>query len=516
MNHSLSSSPPAAATLLGRLAPRPFLPALFDRGRREFAACAVAAVLLVLLRSAIFALGEEVYFNSDQAILGLMAKHLSEFRGFPLFFYGQNYMLGVQAWIVAPFFWVLRPSVFAFRLPLVLLNAAAAVVFVRVLYREVGLRPLLAFVAMLPFILPSPIAAASMIDGNGCGAGELFLYVAAFWALRRRPLAFGVLLAIGYLHREFTLAVLPGLAVVALFDRSTWTTAAVRNVLRGAVGFTIAWVVIDDLRLHFYGASLALQVEQLGGHLCFRAAELPARLRYVVTDCLPALLGGRRLSLPPLGIGVAARAGSAVVGFVLLAGLAAMALRLPWTWRRTTRESSFPVYLLVAGLAGLFSYSLACNANVRADPIFRYLHLAFFIPIAIFAAFVRREPRAAWRRAAVAVFLVAAGANLVDTVVAARAAYARPLPTPHRQLADLLVQHRVKYARAGYWDAYVVDFFTREKVIVGTTGKVRIPEYEAAVDAHPDTAATIQRYPCDGGIRQAPWCIAFPSPAPPR
>ena len=52
-----------------------------------------------------------VDFNSDQAIVGLMAKHLSEFRTFPLFYYGQNYMLGVQSWIVAPFFWMARPSI---------------------------------------------------------------------------------------------------------------------------------------------------------------------------------------------------------------------------------------------------------------------------------------------------------------------------------------------------------------------------------------------------------------------
>ena len=61
------------------------------------------AVLLVLVRSVVFLVWGHIDFDSDQAIVGLMAKHLSEFRAFPLFFYGQNYMLGVQAWITAPF-----------------------------------------------------------------------------------------------------------------------------------------------------------------------------------------------------------------------------------------------------------------------------------------------------------------------------------------------------------------------------------------------------------------------------
>jgi len=54
------------------------------------------AVGIVLLRTAVPLCFEQV-FDSDQAVVGLMAKHLSEFRSFPLFFYGQNYMLAVQA-----------------------------------------------------------------------------------------------------------------------------------------------------------------------------------------------------------------------------------------------------------------------------------------------------------------------------------------------------------------------------------------------------------------------------------
>ena len=35
--------------------------------------------------------------HADQAIVGLMAKNLSELRAFPVFFYGQTCMLGVEA-----------------------------------------------------------------------------------------------------------------------------------------------------------------------------------------------------------------------------------------------------------------------------------------------------------------------------------------------------------------------------------------------------------------------------------
>jgi hypothetical protein len=54
-------------------------------------------VALVLLRTAVYLRLESLGFDSDQAVVGLMAKHLSEGRAFPLFFYGQTYMLGVEA-----------------------------------------------------------------------------------------------------------------------------------------------------------------------------------------------------------------------------------------------------------------------------------------------------------------------------------------------------------------------------------------------------------------------------------
>ena len=59
----------------------------------------------MLLRSAVFVFGAQPQFDSDQAIVGLMAKHLSEMRALPIFFYGQHYMLAVEAWLAAPLFY---------------------------------------------------------------------------------------------------------------------------------------------------------------------------------------------------------------------------------------------------------------------------------------------------------------------------------------------------------------------------------------------------------------------------
>src|SRR5437764_1096567 len=83
------------------------------------------------------------------AIVGLMARHLSRLQTFPLFYYGLNYMLGVEAWIIAPLFALGRSSVQLARLPFVVLNAVVAVWLIARLSGQNGLRPALAFVAAL-------------------------------------------------------------------------------------------------------------------------------------------------------------------------------------------------------------------------------------------------------------------------------------------------------------------------------------------------------------------------------
>ena len=69
---------------------------------REWRTILPIAIVLIVFRSAIFVFWPQSYFDSDQAIFGLMAKHIAEGRAFPLFMYGQTYMLAAEAWLAAP------------------------------------------------------------------------------------------------------------------------------------------------------------------------------------------------------------------------------------------------------------------------------------------------------------------------------------------------------------------------------------------------------------------------------
>jgi hypothetical protein len=150
------------------------MPATRD-GRHEWWISLALIVAVVLFRASIFVFWERSHFDSDQAITGLMAKHLAEGRAFPVFWYGQSHMLAVESWLAAPLFLAFGTSVAALKLPLLAMNLAIAVLLFRGFVREVGLRPLVAVIPTLFFALPAAGTAARLVEANG-GNVEPFLY----------------------------------------------------------------------------------------------------------------------------------------------------------------------------------------------------------------------------------------------------------------------------------------------------------------------------------------------------
>ena len=73
-----------------------------------------ALLVAVALRVGLLAAGV-VPFNADEAVVGLMARHILQGER-PVFFYGQAYLGSLDAWLVAATFTLAGPSVFAIRL----------------------------------------------------------------------------------------------------------------------------------------------------------------------------------------------------------------------------------------------------------------------------------------------------------------------------------------------------------------------------------------------------------------
>jgi hypothetical protein len=476
-----------------------------DASRRQRLLFTGAAVVLVLFRSFVPTYYEGFDFGSDQAIVGLMARHLSTLHDFPLYYYGLNYLLGVEAWVIAPFFLLFRSSVAMMRIPLVILNVIVAVWLITELRKRLRLSQAMAFVAALPLIMPTP-AVSSQLVGVAGACIEPFVYILLLWRLRFRSFVFGMLLAFGSLHREFTLFALPAIVFVEAASGDLWTWVNIRRAAWMACGFGVVWLIVDDLKMHLLGSELALQISSLDNQLCFDG-QWPLRVRALLSQAMPALVGGLRVDSQLI------ETGYVLVGWLVgLAGLV-MVERLVQNRhqpRQVNPEAGFGPYLAWVGVLTACAYPLSCNVMLGRPPLLRYLLFGLLIPVGLFAIYIGRETSRTLRTLVVAVFVLWATINLLDNVRLVVSAVRNPPVNEHRLLINYLTDHHIRYARASYWDAYAVDFLSRERVIVASTDIVRIPEYQKQVDEHAKDAVEIQRQPCTGYDTIASWCIQRP------
>ncbi len=476
--------------------------------------CALAIAIatgLVVLRAAV-PLVLERSLDSDQAIVGLMAKHLSEFTAFPLFFYGQHYMLGVQAWIAAPFYWLGGPTPVMLRLPLLLINIGVVVGLI-LTFRRLGLRPALGLVATLPLITTTPIMSDALMRPLGA-AIEPFAWVLVLWGLRRRPIAFGIVLCIACLHREFAVFAAPAAALALWREGTLWTK---RQLAGAAVGFAATWGLIDLLKrsINLYGPSggdfaadsLLKQSEQISQWLTVDAYA--SRVGELITVGFPDMFGAHAHRLDTYhGVISQLTAGSLVAGLALGAALLIAVMGIVSGSRRAESRprDAFTLYLGIVGVLSIAAYGLNGGIQPGALTVIRYALMVLFLPVAVLSAFFLRESRAPLRAAVVALTCVWAGLTAVDAGRIVHEYRTAPPANPHREMADYLVREGVRYGRAQYWDAYIITFLSQERVIVASMGKVRISRYRAEVEAHAGEAVDLERQPCEGP-KVSVWCV---------
>lgn len=484
--------------------------------QRPLTIALAAAAALVFARSALFLWWEQAGFDADQAVYGLMAKHIAEGRAFPMFAYSFQYMLAVQAWITAPLLLVFSPSVGVIKIPVVLINVVTGGLLVWLLHRDGGLRPVTALVSSLFYLLATPALAAGLVETGGANP-EPFLYVLVLWLLRGRPLAFGIVFGSGFLHREFTLYGLTAIVGLALLDDRRVTYERLRAVAMAGVGYMIVWqlVRIGFLFSNPFGPGTSIAAPLGGGDNLEGLAE---RWCWAPQTIVPGLAGffGSYLGIPfgadnhhlsEFGIRSLARSRlPGVPAFWPFLGAAfAVALgRVLWVslrggtpiWRGRGAVGTF---LLLIGLQAGVAYSLARCGQIEAMT-FRYALLTVYIGIGVVALFFIYEPRRHWRWAMTGLMVAwallsgASHLRLLNEYL-----YAEP-HNPRRELANYLVNNGIRYARADYWTAYATTFLADEKAVVASTEVIRITSYQNEVEAHRAEAVTVQREPCKNTI----------------
>ena len=141
------------------------------------------AVILVIARSYVFVAYEHAHFDSDQAVVGLMARHLGQLQALPTFFLRST---------LPP----CRRSVDRCPVPARVRHVCDEFEVAPPCHECGGGRhsgaaagkggaavPLQALCAVLFFVIPTPVTASRLVEAQGANI-EPFLYVLLLWILR--------------------------------------------------------------------------------------------------------------------------------------------------------------------------------------------------------------------------------------------------------------------------------------------------------------------------------------------
>ena len=477
------------------------------RSRRWLLFLSIA--LLVLFRSAILTFWPQSYFDSDQAIFGLMAKHLAEGRAFPVFMYGQTYILAVEAWLAAPIFMIAGASVAALKVPLLIINIAIAVLLIRIFTREVGLSLSLAVLGSLFFLMPAPGTSARFLEASG-GNVEPFLYIILIWLTRNRPNWCGVILGIGFLHREFTIYGLAALLVIEAAHGILFTRDGVIRRLKMFRTAAEVWLVVTWVKQYSSaagpGTSLrdlyqapADNLGELWNRICFDPSKVFEGVWAGLTTHIPQLFGVASQPLLEYGIDSQARQGLPWGGIVLLClfGIAMVRIGMRIIGERQWRPEYDACAYLV--LAGLFSFAAYTMLRCGVIATLRY-ELLSVLGAAGLAAWYLRIERV---RAIAGVWITLMLVWVASTTAGHVRLWAEYLTDPPTGAKRMVIRHLeargIRYAYADYWLAYYITFMTKESIIVHSSDLSRVATYRDVVDAHRSEAVRISRTPCPDG-----------------
>jgi 4-amino-4-deoxy-L-arabinose transferase-like glycosyltransferase len=181
---------------------------------------------------------DSIPFNSDEAIVALMARHIIN-GARPIFFYGQAYMGSLDAWLVAIAFWFFGEQVIVIRVvqsALYLIYLLTLWILARRLFRDPVVSNFAIWVAAVPTVLVTTYTTATL-----GGYGEVLI-------LGNLILLFGYEVTFGVLRDSkitwFGLGVVGGIAF--------WTLG-IAGVYLFAVALVVIWKFsFKRLRLYFF------------------------------------------------------------------------------------------------------------------------------------------------------------------------------------------------------------------------------------------------------------------------
>lgn len=465
------------------------------------------AAVLVGFRSLPYAVWGTMAFDSDQAVVGLMGKHIAEFRALPVYQYGAPYLVMVSAYLIAPFMWLFGPTVFALKLPLVLMNVGVGLATMLAMVRT-GLSPAVALLLALPVVVPAPVSGAGLMDALGMTV-EPALFILLLWFVRSRPLLLGVMACLGFHVREFVAYGVAALVAIDLLTGVLLTREGRRHWVRVALAVAgTAALIAGAARFgsvrgpDSWAGVVEGNLATLSSAFCFSPAQAASNVADLATSFLGLLWGGAPAPLADAAVHTQVTQGVSgawpVIGLLLVVVLVrTFGWHAGTLWRqRATPVVGLGTYLMLVGAQAVLVYAVSRCGPISTLTV-RYSLLGLFLPTGLALLSWSVEERRVWRGMLAATFALLLLLNLWPHARLWHEQTGQFTPTGRALLARALEARGIRYARSDYWTAYYVGFLSQERIIVGTTSQPRILVYERALAWHASEVVRIETTPCD-------------------
>lgn len=424
-------------------------------------------LLLALIFRLYFLLAHSSYMDGDEAINGLMAKHILSQGDWPIFLPGQAYNGVPYQYLVAPIFALFGVSNFTFKI----VPLAISLLFVYLVYllgkkvadNKSGIVAMLIAAFCPPFINMWNVSARSeYVVTLTLGTLILILGNEIAFTKRRKPealyfflgLVSGVAFWTSQLVASYILAVF---IIIFLKDKRFLLR---RTILFFLLGFIVGNMPMILFNLKHNWASYAFLLERGGGQPLSLLKAFPTRFWEIITVSFPIMLGGSLWELETTTF-------RRLISMVLMAFFF---LSFLFVFYQRIRDSLVGKkglgkmdLLLIHFLIVIILFSLTGFGWLTKEP--RYL-LPLFTTIPIFQAIfllgLKNKSKWIFSGSLIPLILlnVYGNINFSPTVDPDHALWPQD-----RQLTDYLVKSNISIPIANYWIAYRITFESNEKVI---------------------------------------------------
>jgi hypothetical protein len=438
----------------------------------------------------------EYTIDSDEAIVGLMAKHILEGAPVPTFYYGQHYMGSLEAIMASASFWLFGMSGFTLQL----VPLAWSLVFIVVMFflgRECGgvvvgrIAALLTAVPPVALVVWSSKARGGFIEIVVLGA--LAMLATARWFKETKPsttypIVIGVLLGLGWWVNNQILYFMVPIALFSFLYLVRGLQLEIRSILESlrVVLFGSLAFLVGSTPYWLYNLERGFPSMGMFGRAPLR--EIARHCEGLLDTAIPILLGAKHFWETDQIFPASTAVYYAVYGLIFVAALYARRTQLR-SLMYGKIDSAAPIEMILSFLA------VACAIFVVStfgwlSKAPRYL-LPTYVGLFVVCGYACGEVLRRSRTLGVLCIACILALNITSSYAGGRAIPGEPIvfagervSRDHSELLSVLERLGITKVKTNYWIGYRLAFETNERVTFYGSGdplQVRIQAYESGL-----------------------------------